>query len=366
MAKRELVLITGFVAAGLLAWQLTAPPAAPGESAFSFSALRNGLRNLGGSPVPAEVKKSATLTPNGPITRVELPEVTGQLELRGGREGEITAELEGTVFVSHETEVAGAAEQVTLAIEQHGDQARIVLKTPAPGRRSPRLRLVVRMPSGAAAAAVLSGDRLDVKDIAALRAEVRRAHTSIAGVPGTVELEQRDGSAELERIGSLVLESRRASIDVREVAGTVRGEVNEGRLLVRHAGGDVALETRRAGVEVEEAAAGVRLIAQDGRASMRQVAGSVRYEGRRCGLTLENDTDIAVEATSTDEHLQLTLPARALTLDVTAEDGDLALPDEGFPAIVSEGTRQRAVGEVGTGGPLVRIRGVRSQIVLRR
>jgi hypothetical protein len=367
MAKREFVLITGFAAAGFLAWQLTAPPVKPGDSGFSFASLRTGLQNLRGAHVRAEVRKSATLMPAGAVTRVHLPEIAGEVDIQGRTdEAQITAELEGAVFVADPAEVSGAAEQVSLTLEQQGDQVRVVLSAPAARRNAPRFRLLVRMPSAAGATLVLSGERLNVRDIAALRAEVRRAQTSIAGIAGLVELEQRNGSAEIERIGSLVLESRRATIDVRGVASTVRGEVTDGRVLVRQVAGDVELESRRAGVEVEDARAGVRLTAQDGIASMRRVEGPVRYEGRRCGLTLENETDVMLDATSTDEHLQLRMPARALTLDITADEGAIDLPGDGFPAVVREGGRHRAAGVVGAGGPLVKIRGYRSQIVLRR
>jgi hypothetical protein len=363
--KRELVLITGFALAGLAAWQLTAPPAEPGRSGFSLAAIRDGFRNLRGAQVPAEVRRSAALTLSGPVTHVDLPEIAGELDIRGGPEQQVTAELEGTIFVTDEAAAATAVEQVSLDIEQQGAQVRVVFKAP-PSRRSPRVRLVVRVPSTATVRLTMSGERLEVRDVAGLRAEVRRAQTAIAGVSGQVELEQRDGSADLERVGSLILESRRATIDVRHLAGPMRGEVNDGRLSLRHVEGPIELETRRAGVEIEEAAAGVRLTAQDGTAAMRRVGGRLRYDGRRCGLTLENDVDIVIEATSSDEHLQLTLPARALTLDVSAEEGSLELPDTGFPDVTREGNRHRAAGEVGGGGPLVKIRGARSHIVLRR
>jgi hypothetical protein len=366
MAKRELVLIAGFAAAGVLAWQLTAPAGKPGGEGFSLTAFRSGLRNLRGAQIPAQVRKSASLIPVHAVTRVQLPDIVGQVIIRGGTPGDLSAELDGTVYVVDEAEKTAVADRVRFSLEQEGSLVRVVLTTPTTRRTRPRFTLTLSVPSHVEASVVVSGERLDVRDIAAIRAEVRRAQTRITGISGKVELEQREGGAELEQIGSLIIESRRANIDVQHVSGTLRGEVFDGRLLVRNAGGDLELESRRAGIDIDDAAAGVRLTAQDGRASMRRVKGPIRYEGRRCGLTLEAVDPVALDASSTEERLDLTLAGRNMTLDIAAEQGSLEVPEEGFPAVQHDGERRVVTGEVGNGGPLVRIRAHRSHVVLRR
>lgn len=211
-----------------------------------------------------------------------------------------------------------------------------------------------------------SGGRLDVRHVAGLALEAQRTETTLGAIGGTVSGEQRDGALEVVGARAVSLSSRRVSLRLEGVSGPITGEFVDGRLFVRESKGPFTLDTRRVSVELDGAPEQTRIDAVDGRVVLRNQRGPVAYDGERAPLSVSLAGPASVEATSADGAIDVTLaPGEGATVDLEAEDGAIRLPQDDL-APATEGRIARVRGEVGGGGPPVRVRTTRAGIVIRR
>src|SRR5436853_7265628 len=115
MGKRELFIALAFVLAGVVAYQLTAPPPTPGAEGFSFSRFwNNARRGIRGNAAQAMFTKTGSLPVGPDLAELRVEGVTRQVRLIGESRSDIGYEL--TVEwtgVDRETAL-GYAKQVTV------------------------------------------------------------------------------------------------------------------------------------------------------------------------------------------------------------------------------------------------------------
>ncbi|MCL4847561.1 MAG: hypothetical protein KJ066_13570 [Acidobacteria bacterium] len=366
MGKRELLLILAFAALGVLTYRVTAPPSNANEEGFSLSRLvRHAMADLRGQNATAEVAKSATVAVPADVTHLAVRGFSGRLTIVGEDRPDVAVDLSGTIFGFDEAEAKARADTLQVDVEVEGDAVVLDLELPE-GRRRPRIEVEVALPRRLAVQVEAEGGRLEVRNVAGVSLDSRRVETTLVDVAGPVTGEQRDGALEIAGAGSVDFTSRRTAIRLERISGPIAGEYTDGRLLVREAAGPLTVETRRVSVELESVAGDTKIVSTDGRLVLRNQRGALQFEGERAPLTATFGAAVAVEARSQDGTIEVTLaPGEGATLDLEADEGTIRLPqDETAPT--REGRVERVRTEIGGGGPAVRVRTTRANIVVRR
>ena len=366
MGKRELLLIVVFVAAGAVIWQLTAPPRDPNQPGFSLSRLIGNLRNeLGGTRVEVSLDKQASIVASPGAARLLVPGYRGALTVIGEDREDVAVALKATVFGSEPAETKAAADQIRLTLKEDGKDIVLVVERPEM-RRRPTFQLDVRLPRRLTAQIEVQGERVEVRNLAAVEGNLRFASTAIRDVSGEVKVEQRDGRLEVSGAGSVALLTRRTEVRVDRVAGRARIEATDDRVTVRRVTGPMSVESRRVEVEVEDLAGDLVATVTDGAFLARGVAGAVNVESQRCrvGLTLDGKAPVTVNASGAP--VDLTLPDTArVTLDLDLLDGEIRLPEHAGLEVASRDGHQNVKGPLRGGGPIVKLRARQGGITIR-
>ena len=365
MGKRELLLISAFLVVGLLAWRLTAPPAEPGAKGFSLQRMVESIRSeLQSHDTRAEVAAHTTAAVSDTVGTIEVDEFSGPVVIEGVEGATLEASLRGTVFGADEAQASAFAAATTVRVEAGADTLRLTFDRPEM-KRSPRLELTVRVPRRVSVKATSRGGRLEARNLGGLEFESRRSTVLVAAVSGLVKGSQRDNDLEIADVGQLELSTRRVDVRIERVAGNVKGEADDGQWLVRDVGGAVTLESEGADLSLERLGGGLDFNTSDGHLTVRDEVGNVRGESRRCRLTFRIAGPGTLDVTSEDATVELEVdPAAGARLDLRAEDATVRAP-EGTLRIDSRDAVTEALGTVGSGGRLFKVRSRRGDITVR-
>jgi predicted DNA-binding protein with PD1-like motif len=240
---------------------------------------------------------------SGPVT-VDVRLAGGNVELYA--EPRETAQVEITPYDDSDASQEAAART---RVELTGDT--LVIAAPEAGgwllRRSPRLRVVARVPAGS------SG-----------RLKLATADATCHGEWTQVKL----GTA----AGDVYTEQVTGDLTVNTASGDVRAGQVGGRLTVKTASGDVSAQEVRGSVEVKSASGDVQIDDADGDLHITTASGNVTIGAARRGTLRANTVagDISVGVVSgTGVWLDLnTLSGRATSdLSVTGGSGEASGPD---------------------------------------
>jgi hypothetical protein len=208
----------------------------------------------------------------------------------------------------------------------------------------------------------------DVRRVAAVQVAGARGRGTFADVAGAVRGEYRDGAIEIAGAGSVRLTARRGDLRIERVAGEVVLDVADGRIRGRDLTGEVRIEGRRLDLDLDSLDGPLDVTTADGEATIRGLRAPLRFDGQRTGLELVLARPVAVHAATSDEAIDVVLPAAGgVDVDAIANRGsvraDAAL---GLAVSGDEDAGQRARGAIGGGGPTLTLRTERGDIVIRR
>jgi hypothetical protein len=145
MGKRELFIALAFIAAGVVAYQLTAPPPSPDVEGFSLSRLwNNARRGLRGNAAQATLTKTGSLPVAAGLTELRVEGVTRQVRLIGESRQDIAYELTIESTGSDKEAALGYARQVTVKTDDLG--AALTLRVGYPRNARQSASIVVHMP----------------------------------------------------------------------------------------------------------------------------------------------------------------------------------------------------------------------------
>jgi hypothetical protein len=365
MGKRELLLVAGFALIGVVIYHATMPASPGGGGGFGewLARLRSHIQNewkerryerKAEVPVPAAVKTVAIELERATVTIVGEPRDTAAVELTG------------VVFGGDDAMAKTLEEQIAVAIEPEGTTLRIRVTMPPRDQttRRPHLQLTAHVPQRLAAEVRTRGGELDVTAVAAVHLPGASGRVRVAAIPGTVTGEVERGSVEIEETGPVTMKIRRCESRLTKIAGALDLDVRGGELRARRIDGPATLEAENIDGELEDVAGPVKLSGSGGQVRVHGVRGPIEADTRRTTLLLSPVSAVPITASTENDTIELTLPPGGITLEATATDGDIRLP-EGMLEVERHEDAASVRGAIRGGGPRVSLRVSRGDIVIR-
>ena len=362
MGKRELALILGFVVAGLIVWQVTAPKSeGPGFSLSDF--MSNARREMRGRNASAEVKTTPAIPVDASINEIRLT-LRGNVTIVGEERADVAAELTVVSNGHDEAEARQLATDTRLDVSKFADSVVLAYKFPEPGRQEASLTL--RVPA-----------RLRIQ------LDGRGADGSVVSGVSTVTLARTTGTLELKQVVGLVKGEHRGGALTIDGAQAVDLYAVSSETVIRNIREDVQINARGGEARIESTPGRVTITAGDTRVRVDGPTGELRAEVTEADLELRDvSSAIDVDARSTpvsvawaraatskiqvrDGSLELTLPADAssYSLDARASNGELRVPDSLTKS--TDGAETAVTKNASAGAPAIFVRGAGATITIR-
>ena len=367
MGKRELLLIAAFLIVGVVVYQATVPPPAPGERSFSLSQLVSNIRReIRGNNSFAEVTTTTSHTAPQAPGELRLKLGRADVTITGGDRANIEAELHVRSSGFDTPEAERLARETVLKFDDTASILTASLSYPEGGRQTATLalkvpaRLSVRMDPG-------SGT-LKITNVAAVDVLGARGETEIGQVAGRVSATQTGGEFRAADIGSLKVTTRGSDVRLDRVRGEAVINVRNGELKGSALAGNVELDSNGTDVTIEklEALTGtLRVNAVNGTLTLRGLRADGRIDARGAEVAVEIDRAAPLAIYSDgDDRVTVTAPSAGYQLDAIAQHGRITVP-EGTVQVAVNGQEQRATGPVRGGGGTITIRSTSGDIVVK-
>ena len=373
MGKRELLLILGFLIAGVVIYRATAPPSPEGESGFPVGRLLDEVRReIRGNQASAEAERAATHQVPPEVTEVWIRGMAGRVDeivVRGEEREDVQTRLRVTSRAYDDAEARGTAERTVLTAEPAGATLGIGLTFPREGRQN--ASLTVTMPARLRLRVDARAAKLTISGVAAVETTNATGEVSVRDVPGRAAVTHRNGEVAIADVGSLKYTGRNSRLTLAGVRGeTALAFEQGGGLSASRVHGPVEIEARHAEIALDGApgAGPLRVNATGGSVRIRELQGEARLDGRDAEIDLAMRTAAPVTIYSQGEDVSVTPPAAAHRLDLVATDGRIA-PDSAIEGLglsrSAQPGEQRASGEHRGGGPTISVRATRGDVILR-
>jgi hypothetical protein len=365
MGKRELLLLTGFAAIGVLVYRVTMPASPDGGGGFGawLTRIRNQVHN---EWVERRVEKE-TETPVGKDVRTLAVEIDrGSLSIIGEARDTAAASVAVVVFGGDEAMAQTLTEQIAVTLVPDGGVLRVTLTLPKreEGARRPQVQVTLRVPARLTVEVRTGGGELDVVGVGAVQAPKAVGRVRFANITGAITGELGPGEIEIDQAGSVTVATRRSDVRVRAVSGAFELEARGGDVRVRGVGGPATFDGQGVDAELEDIGGPVKITGTGGQVRVRASRGPIEADARRMELFLMPALAVPITATTEADSIDLTLPPGGVFLDAVASPGDIRLP-EGLLKVERGDEEAKASGAVRGGGPKVTLRTSRGDIVVR-
>lgn len=367
MGKRELLLIAGFIVAGVMVYYVTAPAADPERSGFSIGRVLDEIRReMRGNPGSAEVATStvAALDPGTSELRLE----TGTpLAIVGEDRQDVVFDLHVWSNGADEAEAKRYAGETKLKISEAGTALIVGITYPEPARQ--RASLSVRVPRTLGIRVQPTRSKIDISGVGSAELVECRGPVSLRQIGGRTAVAHRGGGVlTLESIATLKLHTRGSSVAINGVAAEAVMQLQGGEVRATGMAGPIEIESNDTRLILEDLAAArkpVRVNAVGGSLSLAGVVTDLRVDARntRVNVVVEKAAPISIYAEGSEPTI-VTLPPGGYALDALAMSSRLLLPD-GLLEITSSEQEQRASGPVGGGGPTITLRSSRGDLTIK-
>jgi hypothetical protein len=364
MGRREFLLIGGFVALGVIVYALTAPPARPDAGGRSFSDLWREMHTEMGGGVHAPFDSTATVPVDPVVRRLRVTTLRGELIVEGTNTSTVRAELSGEVVAVDKDRATTLAAGARIGLRQAGDT--IEATAPTLSGRGAAQKLVLRVPKTFDVVFDVNEGPIEVRNVSGVRMLSGRADVVLENIEGEVRGEQRDGDLEIRTAGAVHLLLRNVSAHLEGISGIVSVEAADGDVEVSNVAGELRVDGRRADIELTDIDGPVEVTNTDGRVRVEALHTPLRIEGRRTEISLQITETAPVDANTTDDSIEVTLPPDGgATIDAVATDGDVRM--EGIAIAVTTHEREmRARGEIDGGGPPLSLRVARGVVSVKK
>jgi hypothetical protein len=370
MGKRELLLIVAFAIAGLIVYEVTAPPPAPGERSFSPTRIiENIRRGVRGNRAAADSVNKSSYPVDAAVTDLQLSWPNGspsELTIVGEERDDIGSELNVHSMAFDDAEAQRTAKLTVLKMQPGPGRLGVSLDFPEEGSQTARLTLHV--PSRLRLKVDAARGRTRITNVAATEIGNGRGDTEIKQVKGRVAGNYRGGELHVIQVGTVKLTTIGADVGLEQVAGETSMNMRGGNLKLAELGGPIDVEANGVDVELEklEKTTGmVRITATGGSLSVKGLRTDARIDARH------SDVDVVVDRAAPlaiysegGSPVDITPPPGGYQLDAVATDGNIELP-EGALQVTGNGAEHRASGAVKGGGPLITIRTSHASITVR-
>lgn len=361
MGKRELLLILAFVFAGVVVYQVSAPPAK--GSRFSFGDFaRRALREMRSEDFSAERKTEATHTLGAAVQEIRVRGVQ-RVSVIGEARSDVASELVVRSSGVDQAEADKLAAAAALKADATPDAVVFTVVYPPDGRQQAHLTL--RVPAHLRARVEDIRSEIRASDIAGVYLASTRAETTLTNIKGPVEGEHRSGDVAITGGADVRLRIRSVDLRMERITGSIVLDMTGGELKAGILEGPIEIEARSADIEVESASGPVKVNAVGGSITLGGLRQTVRCDGQRTDVRLRLEKPAAVTAFTSDGTLELTAPkSGGVSIDAAATGGDIRIDGFDLP-VQSEGSTKRATGSLTGGGPTVSLRTTGGDIVVR-
>jgi hypothetical protein len=380
MGKRELLLIVGFLIAGVILYEVSAPATAPGASFGGI--IQNIKRHLQGNRATAEAHSTATQPVGQEVRELRMNLGQTDLTIAGEDRNDIAADLTVSARGYDDAEARQAADAYKLGFDAVPEALILSLggwRPPAaPGtavrekrlenRSGPaRLTLSLKVPRRLRLRLEPFGGRLQITGVAAVDAMGSRGDVKIANVAERVSLTHAAGPLALDHLGALKLNARGSRGSIDHVDGLVSIESVSGELTISDVKGPIDIQSRGTDYRLESLAAlqpPVKIDAVSGRLRIDGLRTEARIDGRNTEIDVTLARAAPVTIYSSNEDIDVTAPPGGYTLDAIATEGRLSVSD-GDLAPTGDDNGKQVKGPVRGGGPTITLRATRAGITLR-
>ena len=368
MGKRELLLIVGFIVAGVIVYQATAPPARPGDTGMSISRIFSEMkRAVHGNRGHAEVTHSKT-HPIGPsTTEIRVSGPIQAIDVQGEQRADLAYDFKVTSSGFDDAEARRLADQSDAKVDDAGASVNLQVSYPREGRQTGVLTL--KIPVRMRVRIEQSASRTTIVNVGGAEIVSSRGETTLKQIAGRAALTHRGGRVVIEDAGSVKLGARGGSeATISRVAGDLSVDLQGGELTASDVVGPVDVEMRNAEITLraERSRGPIRVNAAGGNVSVENVKAELRVDGRNAEVNVtmaDGASSIAIYGEG-GEDIRLTPPPGGYQLDAVATDGRLTVP-ENTVTVSTSGSEQRASGAVKGGGPTITLRSRLGDIIVR-
>jgi hypothetical protein len=364
MGKRELLIAIGFILAGVVVYQFTAPQPKPGEQGFSLSRIwANARRGMSSGRTEASFTQRGTLPVTAAMTEVRV-EGMRTIRATGERRADIAFELEVTATGPDMAAASRNARQTTLKEDDVGSALTLRTSTP-PGIRQ-AANLTLRLPSrlGLRVTGASSSNGVEVTGLASLYLENVSGDSDISDIAGALGGMHRNGYLKVRGAGSvkMTLQGSRAAFEAVESGVTL--DLRDGECRISGPNGPVEVDERRTDVEIVTPRGPVRVGGSDGRVTLQDPQHDTRVDVHSAEIDVRLAQPVPLTLFTTDDTLRLDLDGPPpVVIDAVASLGHIRANDFGLePESLDQ--ESRLSHEFGRGGPRVSLRNLRGDIVI--
>ena len=360
MGKRELGLILGFIVAGVVIWQVTAPKAeGPG---FSFGQwLSEARREIGGRKASADVTTTPSIPLDASINELRLT-LSGDISIVGEDRADVAAELRVTSNGFDDAEARKLASETGLKVSKFADSVVVAWQFPDPGRQQPTLKL--RVPARLRVQIDGRGN-VDISGVAAVMLARPSGSVTLTSVAGIIKGESRAGELSIDGAEALDLSAVGGESSVKNVRGDLRLTARAGQVRIGKTAGRVTMTGTDTRIRVDGVEGPLRAEMVEGDLELRDVAASIEIDARATPVTIGWRRAADAKIQTRDGALELVLPKDAATysLDVRASGGELRVPDS--LRKTTEGGDTVVIKTGGANTQPIFVRGVAAPITIR-
>ena len=272
---------------------------------------------------------------------IDVSTTRGKISVRIGEPGRVIVTGAATVRVG----VNSPLNAVDLArkvaenppIEQSGDRLRLRSPSDSSDSRAMTVNYDVRVPPNARVVAVSDSGAIDVRDLAG-HVEVRTQSSAILLMSlGSADVETGSGAVRLDgAAGAVRITTSSSAITARGVRGGLHARTGSGRVIASFTGtGPMNVGTRSSAIELNGVSGALTTTTESGRTTITGVP-SAAWDVSAGSGSIDVDFESAVNA----------------TLHASTGSGSVETPERMVNGSIE---KRRVDGEIGSGGPVVRL-----------
>jgi hypothetical protein len=362
MGKRELFIILGFVAVGIVAYQLTAP--ASTSEGFSFSRMWEAMRReVHGNPSRAETTLTGAIPVTESLSEVRFDNIS-RLHVLGETRKDVSYELKVESNGPDEATALSYAKAAQLVTDDMGTAVSFRVKLPQEGRQTTELTIKVPLRLNVR---VQGGSRLDVSNVASVRLDGVSSTVKIHSIAGPVTGTHRGGELEVIGVGSVHLTLQGSHAAFHEITQPITLDLRAGtECEINRPKGAVEIEESNSEVKIVQPEGTVRIGGERGRILVEAPGNETRVDVRRAEVEVLLRQAVPVTLVTTDEELRLLLEGPpAIKLDAVAPNGQISTPELDVNVETSDREARLAHTFGDNATARVSLRNLRGEIVIR-
>ena len=366
MGKRELLIIVAFIALGVLAFEVTAPPAPEGRG-FSFSRWwQSARRGIRGNQAMASTNSHDVIAISADVTELRVGGTNRGVKIIGEDRKDIAWELHVESNGPDEATALAWAKKAKVKLDDLGSSLAVAVAFPAEGSQWGALilhvpaRLTLKISGGTGGA--------DVEEVAAVDVDRVSGTVNLKAITGATTGTLSNGEVTIDGASAVDMTLTNMRTKITDVKRGVVLNARGGRCEITDVHGGIEIDENNQETKISEPLAMVRVTGTGGRITIEKPKKEVKVDCRRAEVEVSLDTPVPLTLLTTDETLRLLLDdSPGINLDAVATDGGaIRAEDFDLPIKSSEGEQRCSKMFGDASSPRVTLRVARGGIVIRK